>query len=54
MADTAKSALRDTGIDILGEVAWGTHVCLFYEEQSDLVDVAVPRVSGCAAEGLKR
>lgn len=37
-----KGALRDTGIEILGEVAWGTHVCLFYEEQSDLLGVVVP------------
>lgn len=35
-------ALRDTGIDILGEVAWGTHVCLFYEERSDLIGAVVP------------
>jgi len=42
VTDTATETVRDTGIDILGEVAWGTHVCLFYEEQSDLVDVVVP------------
>ena len=41
MTDTANGALRDTGIDILGDVAWGTHVCLFYEVQSDLLDVVV-------------
>jgi signal transduction histidine kinase len=41
VTETANAALRATGIDILGEVAWGTHLCLFYEEQSDLLDVVV-------------
>jgi len=34
-------ALRDTGIDFIGEVPWGTHFCLFYETKADLLDTAV-------------
>lgn len=34
-------ALRDTGIGFIGEVPWGTHLCLFYETKEDLLDTAV-------------
>jgi PAS domain S-box-containing protein len=34
--------LRDTGIDIIGEVPWGTHFCLFYETRDDLADILLP------------
>lgn len=34
-------ALRKTGIGLLGEVPWGTHVCLFYETKQDLLDINV-------------
>ena len=34
--------LRKTGIDILGDVPWGTHFCLFYESKQDLIDILVP------------
>jgi PAS domain S-box-containing protein len=30
--------LRDTGIDVFGDVRWGTHVCYFYETKQDLLD----------------
>jgi len=33
---------RKTGIDILGDVPWGTHLCLFYETEKDLTDILVP------------
>jgi PAS domain S-box-containing protein len=33
---------RKTGIDILGDVPWGTHLCLFYETEEDLIDILVP------------
>jgi len=35
-------ALRRTGISPLGEMPWGTHVCLFYETKDDLLDTVVP------------
>ena len=33
---------RKSGIDILGDVPWGSHFCLFYETQKDLIDILVP------------
>jgi DNA-binding CsgD family transcriptional regulator len=34
--------LRDTGLEAVGEVAWGTHFCVFYETKKDLLDIVVP------------
>src|SRR5687767_11162007 len=36
------TALRDTGISVLGAMPWSTHVSLFYENSADLLDVVVP------------
>jgi len=33
---------RKTGIDIVGDVPWGTHLCQFYKTRDDLIDVLVP------------
>jgi len=33
---------RNTGIDLLGSVPWGTHLCLFYKTKGDLLDILVP------------
>lgn len=38
----SKNSLRKTGIDIVGDVPWGTHFCQFYETKQDLLDVLVP------------
>ena len=37
-----KQARRKTGIDIIGEVAWGGHFCVFYQSKQDLIDILVP------------
>jgi PAS domain S-box-containing protein len=34
--------LRSTGIDIIGDVPWGTHFCQFYQTPQDLLDILVP------------
>ncbi|MEW6441422.1 MAG: MEDS domain-containing protein [bacterium] len=34
--------LRRTGIEALGGLPWGTHVCQFYENKEELLDVLVP------------
>ncbi|MDD1677176.1 MAG: MEDS domain-containing protein, partial [Methanomicrobiales archaeon] len=34
--------MRDSGIDILGKVPWGTHFCQFYETKHDLIEMLVP------------
>jgi len=40
--ENAKQQNRKTGIDILGNVPWGTHFCLFYQNRQDLMDILVP------------
>jgi DNA-binding CsgD family transcriptional regulator len=35
------SSLRNTGIDVVGDTPWGTHICVFYETRQDLLDTAV-------------
>jgi len=34
--------IRNSGIDIIGDVPWGTHFCQFYQTKEDLMDVLVP------------
>ncbi len=41
--------LRKTGIEIIGDVPWGTHFCQFYRTPQDLLDILVPYFS----EGLR-
>jgi PAS domain S-box-containing protein len=36
------SAMRRSGIDVIGDVPWGTHFCQFYETGQDLIDILVP------------
>ncbi|RPJ69825.1 MAG: ATPase, partial [Alphaproteobacteria bacterium] len=33
---------RISGIDIIGNIPWGTHFCLFYQTKEDLIDILVP------------
>ncbi len=35
-------ALRRSGIDVIGDVPWGTHFCQFYDTSQDLIDILVP------------
>jgi len=37
-----EKTLRKTGIDIIGDVPWGTHFCVFYQTKEDLIDILVP------------
>jgi len=34
--------VRKSGIDLIGNVPWGTHFCQFYETKEDLIDILVP------------
>ncbi|MFB0564025.1 MAG: MEDS domain-containing protein [Candidatus Lokiarchaeia archaeon] len=34
--------LRKSGIKVLGDITWGTHLCQFYETKEDLTDILVP------------
>lgn len=33
--------LRKSGIEIVGDIPWGTHFCQFYQTQADLIDILV-------------
>lgn len=33
---------RPSGIDCIGPVPWGTHICHFYQSKSDLIEILVP------------
>jgi PAS domain S-box-containing protein len=37
-----KDELRNSGIDVIGSVPWGSHFCQFYKTKQDLVDILVP------------
>ena len=41
--------LRKSGIEVVGDIPWGTHLCQFYETKEDLCDILVPYF----AEGLR-
>src|SRR5665647_1291744 len=34
--------LRRSGIDVIGNVPWGTHCCQFYQTKEDLTGILVP------------
>jgi len=42
MLSNKQQSARKTGIDLLGNVPWGSHFCLFYETEGDLIDILVP------------
>ena len=33
---------RKTGIEIAGDIPWGTHLCQFYKTKEDLIEILVP------------
>jgi two-component system, sensor histidine kinase PdtaS len=37
-----KASLRKSGIDVLGDVPWGTHICQFYFTKEELTDIIKP------------
>src|SRR5882724_5817647 len=38
MVPAMTTAMRKTGIDVVGDMPWGAHFCLFYETQADLLE----------------
>jgi hypothetical protein len=34
--------LEILGIDIIGDMPWGTHFCQFYQTKEDLMDIFIP------------
>jgi len=41
-APVEPGALRRTGISAIGDIPWGTHLCQFYQDKQDLIDILVP------------
>jgi len=37
-----KNKLRNSGIEVIGNVPWGTHFCQFYQTKQDLIETLVP------------
>jgi len=37
MNDEHAHASRKSGIRVMGEMSWGTHICVFYEAEQDLL-----------------
>jgi PAS domain S-box-containing protein len=37
-----KGQLRKSGIDIIGDIPWGTHFCQFYQTKKDLMEILIP------------
>jgi signal transduction histidine kinase len=33
---------RKSGIEVIGDIPWGTHFCQFYKTKEDLIDILVP------------
>ena len=42
MRGALKEETRKTGINAVGAVPWGTHLCLFYRNKQELLDILVP------------
>lgn len=37
-----KNSIRNSGIDTIGSVPWGTHLCQFYQNREELKDILIP------------
>ncbi|HLN45998.1 MAG TPA: MEDS domain-containing protein [Candidatus Sulfotelmatobacter sp.] len=42
MANKKDNASRDFGLELVGKIPWGTHLCQFYQTKQDLIDILVP------------
>jgi len=40
--EKSNESIRQSGIAVLGSIAWGTHVCLFYKTKQDLIGILAP------------
>jgi PAS domain S-box-containing protein len=41
MATLQTSNLRSSGVDVIGDIPWGMHFCLFYDTKADLLETLV-------------
>lgn len=42
---------RPTGINVVGDLPWGAHLCHFYETKSDLLDLVLPYLKAGLEQG---
>lgn len=42
LTDANRNRLRPSGIESLGDVPWGAHLCLFYDTDTELQEILVP------------
>jgi C4-dicarboxylate-specific signal transduction histidine kinase len=42
MTTATTTELRKTGVDVVGDMPWGTHFCLFYDTKAALLETVVP------------
>ncbi|MEA2764187.1 MAG: hypothetical protein QOK07_591 [Gemmatimonadaceae bacterium] len=42
MTATSTTELRRTGVDVVGDMPWGTHFCLFYDTKAALLETVIP------------
>ncbi len=42
MTRSTEEKKRETGINVIGAVPWGTHICQFYNTKQDLLHILVP------------
>lgn len=38
----AHTQLRNSGIDVIGGIPWGSHFCNFFDSREDLLEILVP------------
>jgi PAS domain S-box-containing protein len=43
--------LRHTGIGVIGDAPWGTHLCVFYRSRDDLLEIVLPYLEAGLAAG---
>ncbi len=36
-----REQLRKSGIDVIGDISWGTHICQFYQTKEDLMEILI-------------
>ena len=46
-----ETQLRNSGIDVLGAMPWGTHFCHFYDTKEDLLETLVPHFAAGLRSG---
>jgi len=34
--------VRKSGLDVLGDIPWGMHLCQFYQTKEDSIDILAP------------